>query len=110
MAMCGAHFYPCVIIRNAETISDGYTVYFFHNNEETEIPSTNVIGNLKALLNCEISFVDDHGLVYRGTVRATDSDNEQTQPMNFFVDMQSACKWVSLPYIYLTTEQAQLLL
>ncbi|KAG5878770.1 hypothetical protein JTB14_020390 [Gonioctena quinquepunctata] len=72
LAMFNGIFYPCVVLGRANFILDGYRVYVFHFKEETETPATNIIGNLKVLMNCEVNFFDDCGSIHTGTVRATD--------------------------------------
>lgn len=41
------NYWPCLIINKATSLADGYRVYFFNNQLETEISKCNAIGNFK---------------------------------------------------------------
>ncbi|XP_030751966.1 uncharacterized protein LOC115879333 [Sitophilus oryzae] len=98
-------FHPCIILDRARNISNGYEVFFLHNQTETEIFSGNVIGNFKALLECEVSFTID-GQSYTGKVFDM-ANNDQNETRNFFICCDNQYFWVSFPFIYLTPEQAR---
>lgn len=103
------NFLPCMILRESTKIPKGYGVYLFHIQEEIDVPARTILGNLKALMHCEVSFLDKNGLLSTGYVRSTDwRKNKSGGPLNFFV----CCKdtrdyiWVSFPYIFLNKEQS----
>ncbi|XP_060522867.1 uncharacterized protein LOC132699903 [Cylas formicarius] len=108
LAICGENYYPCLIMGSSRCIPNGYFVYFLHNMEEMDIPSSNTIGNFRALLDCDISFLAN-GKRFSGTVRYVAS-NENNQPMHFYVCCDKNYTWVTLPNLFLTRVQANKLL
>lgn len=109
LALSDGYFYPCMIMRPT---TDGYVVYFFYLKEEREIPSNVIIGNLWYLINCEVSFTDINGNIATGRIVGTDfksTDTDREQPMNFFIYCNDACRTISFPYIFLSTQQARML-
>lgn len=110
LALIGEHFYPCLILRPSKLVRDGYVVFSFHYKEEVDIPCCNIIGNLKHLLNCEVSYVTANGAQNVGLVMNMDSSGENGQPMSFCVRTRREMVWVSVPDIYMTTEQVKVLL
>ncbi|KAH1016498.1 uncharacterized protein LOC109544436 [Dendroctonus ponderosae] len=105
LAYMDGNYYPCIIVNRARNIANGYLVFFLHSQCETEIPSCNVIGNFKALQDCVVSFSHD-GKLYLGKVFKT-SSNEETKTPNFFINCEDQCRWISLPFIFLTPAQAK---
>ncbi|CAG9860057.1 unnamed protein product [Phyllotreta striolata] len=108
-AFFDGYFYPCMVMR---AMSDGYMVYFFYLKEERRIPGHIVIGNLWYLINSEVSFTDHNGNIATGRVVGTDfksTDIDHEQPMNFYIYSNDVCKTVSFPYIFLSPQQARLL-
>lgn len=112
MANFNGNFLPCMLLGDSTKLKDGYSVYFFHIQEEWEIPARMIIGNLKALMHFEISFLDDDGQICAGRVRGTDRRSSETgEPANFFVCRKDTkeCVWVSFPFIFLDKKQARAL-
>lgn len=107
LALIRDHFYPCLILRPAR---DGFVVFCFHYKEELEVPTSSMIGNLKHLLNCEVSYITEEGTCNVGMVVNMDSSGENGEPMNFFLRTTKSCVWVSVPYIFMTISQAKTLL
>lgn len=114
MAMASIHgnFLPCMIISKSNKYPEGYYVYFFHIQEEMDVPAKTIFGNLKALMHCEVSFLNEKGRLSTGYVRGTDSRSQKPGgPLNFFI-CNTATKqyqWVSFPFIFLTQKQARVL-
>nr|CAI5819331.1 unnamed protein product [Callosobruchus analis] len=61
---------------------------------------------MKCLMHCNVSYTDENGDTGEGLVRAVNY-SEDGQPLNFFVCGQKESRWISLPFIFLTREQAQ---
>ncbi|VEN60099.1 unnamed protein product [Callosobruchus maculatus] len=106
MSFIDGNFYPCLILRPSTAIKEGLVVYVFHKNLETEVPSRNLIGNMRCLMHCNVSYTDENGNTGDGFVRAVNC-SEDGQPLNFFVCGQKDSKWVALPFLFLTREQAE---
>ncbi|CAG9860056.1 unnamed protein product [Phyllotreta striolata] len=111
LAMHNGSYYPCIIIRPALIINGGYTVYFFHIQGENEVPANGIIGNLSCLKNCEVSYTDEKGNKCIGRIIGTNQNHRSMidQPLNFFIQNNDRCEWVSFPYIYLTKTQAKVI-
>lgn len=105
-------FLPCMILGHSTKIPNGYYVYVFYFNEEIDIFPNSVIGNLKALMHCEVSFRETDGQICTGHVRGTDwkTNNDSKEPLNFFISRTDSkeCVWVSFPYLFLNHEQSKL--
>lgn len=109
LANFGGNLIPCMILRQSNIIKNGYRVHLFHLQEELDISSKMILGNLKALMHCEVSFLDDEGNVSTGHVRGTDwRGNQSGGPLNFFVCRKDTKDyvWVSFPFIFLDKMQA----
>ncbi|CAH2010752.1 unnamed protein product [Acanthoscelides obtectus] len=106
LSLIDGDYYPCLILRPSTAIKEGLVVYVFHKNMETEIPSRNIIGNMKCLMHCNVSYTDENGNTGDGYVRAVNC-SEDGHPLNFFICGKKECKWVSLPFVFLTREQAK---
>ncbi|VEN60100.1 unnamed protein product [Callosobruchus maculatus] len=63
-------------------------------------------GNMRCLMHCNVSYTDENGNTGDGFVRAVNC-SEDGQPLNFFVCGQKDSKWVALPFLFLTREQAE---
>ncbi|KAL3272546.1 hypothetical protein HHI36_014018 [Cryptolaemus montrouzieri] len=107
-AMCGrGNYYPCLILGAASVIQNGFKVYFLRQDIETEVPSNGIIYDPDVLKEIEVSYVEN-SVVKTGIVRILDKVKET--PTSFLIQSADKCAWIPLPRVFLTKEQAQVVI